>query len=333
MPQSLGQSRVVDPILTSIAFGIKIPGYVGGLAFPPVMVPKRKAKVISFGTKEQKYLYATRRAPGGNVTRISTGYGDTEISLYQDAIEAELPVEVNEESEGVVDMQRRSAQVAKQALCHRLEFDQLSLLGNFNGYPVTNRVFLTGTSQFSDVNSPIEALFDAAKDAIVTGIGQLPNTIIYGGMRAYNALKRHPYFKNQFQRAGTRTITAQLIAEALDLPTYGISLATTIDPINPTAPEVPMFNNKIWIGYVPNKPDVPLLSGLNPSLDSDRAMPSFGYTYLRGQGAVGDSQTGILMETPYYGNNERTWYFPAVADRAPIVTGMAAGYLFDNVSA
>lgn len=333
MPQqSLGQSRVVDPILTSMAFGIKIPGYVGGLAFPPVLVDKRAVNIISFGTKEEKFLYATRRAPGSATMRISTGYGDAKVQLYQDAIEAELPVEVGEEAEGIVDMKARSAYLVKQRLCHRLEFDQLSLLGNFAGYPTTNRLLLTGTNQFSDANSPIEALFDAAKDAIITGIGQLPNTIIFGGMRAYNAVKRHPRIRDQFHRSESTTITAGLIAQALDIPNYGLSLATWIDPAIPNAPERLMFDNKIWIGYVPNQGDVPLVSGMNPSINANNAMPSFGYTYLRKQAQMGGMDTGLVLEAPYYGNNERTWYFPGNADRLPAITGLSAGYLFDNVS-
>lgn len=331
--QSLGQSRVVDPILTTMAFGIKIPGYVGHLAFPPVLVNKRATNIISFGTKEEKFLYPTRRTPGSSTMRISTGYGDTKVELYQDAIEAELPVEIGEEAEGVVDMKARSAYLVKQKLIHRLEFDQLSLLGNFAGYPVTNRLALAGANQFSDPNSPIETLFDAAKDAVITAIGQLPNTIIFGGMKAYNAVKRHPRVRDQFHRSESTTITAQLIAKAFDFRSYGLSLATWIDPTNPTAPENLMFNNKIWIGYVPDQGDLPLVSGMNPSINANNAMPSFGYTYLRKQAQIGGVDTGLVLEAPYYGNNERTWYFPAYADRLPAITGMGAGYLFDNVSA
>ena len=342
--QSLSQSRVIDPILTTMAIGIKIPQYIGGLAFPPVFCPKRAATILSFGTKEEKFLYATRRARGANTMRISTGYGDTKVELYQDAIESELPYETLEESDGIVALQQRSVYLVKQKLCHRLEFDQLALLGNFAGYPTTNRLLLTGTNQFSDVNSPIEQLFDNAKDAIVRGIGMLPNTIIFGGLKAYNAVKRHPFFKNQFQRAGTRTITAGLIAEALDIPRYGISLATWIDPVNPLV-ETAMFDNKIWIGYVPGAGDVALtseanagsninlLSGVNPSINANNATPSFGYTYLRTQAQAGGQDTGLAMYAPYEGKNERTWYFQGVADRLPAVTGLAAGYLFDNVSA
>jgi hypothetical protein len=152
-------------------------------------------------------------------------------------------------------------------------------------------------------------------------------------MRAYNAVKRHPRIRDQFHRSESTTITAGLIAQALDLPNYGLALATWIDPANPAAAETPMFNNKIWIGYVPGNGEVPLVSGMNPSMNANNAMPSFGYTYLRRQAQAGGMDTGLVLEQPYYGNNERTWYFPGHANRLPAITGLAAGYLFDNVSA
>lgn len=333
MPQqSLGQSRVVDPLLTTMAYGIEVLDYVGHLAFPPVFIPKRKTKIISFGTKKGKYLYATRRAPGANTNRISTGFGDTEVTLYQDAIEAELPVENAEESAGVFDMQQDSAMTAKEALCLRLEFDQMTLLGSLASYPATNRVLLTGANQFSDPTSNVELFIDNAKTAIVAGCAKLPNTMIIGGLKAYNALKRHPRVRDQYHRSTADTITMAMVAAAFDCPNWGISLATWIDPANPGV-ETPMFDNKIWFGYVPGQGDLPLVSGMNPGLKSDRRKASFGYTYIKEAAGIGDTKTGIIMTAPYYGDNNRTWYFPAIADRLPVITGISAGYLIDNVSA
>jgi hypothetical protein len=49
-------------------------------------------------------------------------------------------------------------------------------------------------------------------------------------------------------------------------------------------------------------------------------------------GQVAGMETGLMMDMPYYGNNNRTWYFPGCIDRLPTVTGMAAGYLITNVT-
>lgn len=339
---SLSQARVIDPILTTMAIGVRTQQYIMSLAFPSIYCPKRAARIINYNTKESKYLYATRRAPGGNIARVSVGYGDSKVELYQDAIEAELPQETLEESDGIVDLQLRSVAKVKEVLAHRLEADQSLLLGDFNSYPVTNRLLLSGSNQFSDPTSPIEYLFDVAKDSILKGCNELPNTIIFGGLRAYNAVKRHPYFKNQFNRSDKVNITANLIAGALEMQKWGISTATSIDPAFPSI-ETPMFDNKIWIGYVPTNGEAPLmtaansngtsLSSFNPLSGASNSQASFGYTYLRLQNQSGGQDTGLAMSAPYYIENQRTWFFQGVADRLAVTTGLSAGYLFDNVSA
>ncbi len=333
--QPLSDMRVVDPILTSLAYGFDIVGYVGGLAFPPVFVPKRAANIISFGTKEQKFLYPTRRAPGANILRTGMDFGSEKIKLYQDAIETELPIEYQEEADNIVDLSERGVMLTKQRLCHRLEYDQCQLLSTFANYPTTNRLALSGANQLSNPSSDIEGLFDVAKQAIVAGIGRTPNTIIYGGLNAYNAVKRHPNTKNQYRYVNSDTVTTDMVSMVYDFKVAGISVATWIDPSSPTV-EVPMMDNCIWMGYVPTAPDTTVVryrSGLDPVLNANRAQPSFGYTYIHGAADMGNGvQTGLIMEPPYYERNNRTWYFPGVVDRLPILTGMSAGYLFTNVS-
>ena len=338
---SLSQARVVDPILTTMAIGIPVQEYVMSLAFPTILCPKRSVHIISYGTKQGKYLYTTRRAPGANIQRVSIGYGDQKVELYQDAIESELPYEYLEESEGIVDLQLRSVGQVKQILAHRLENDQAALLGDFTNYSVSNRLALSGGNKLSDPSSPIEELFDTAKDAVLKGCNKLPNTMIFGGMKAYNAVKRHPYFKNQFNRSGNQTMTAALISSALDIRKYGIATATAIDPARPDVERL-MFDNKIWIGYVPgngeanlatdSNTNVGLISSFNVISGASNTQASFGYTYLRTQTQVGSQDTGLGVMPPYEGKNERTWYIQGVADRLPAITGLDAGYLFDNVA-
>jgi hypothetical protein len=102
---SLQQARVNSPILTTMAYGIPIQGLIGTKIMPIVPVPKRACKVIQFGKSREKYLYTTRRAPGDDITQIQSAYGDVDITLYQDALSYKLPIELDEEAEGIVDLQ------------------------------------------------------------------------------------------------------------------------------------------------------------------------------------------------------------------------------------
>jgi hypothetical protein len=333
---SLQQARVVDPLLTSMAYGIPIQGFIGHKILPFVPVPKRKTKVVVFGTNREKYLYATRRAPGANVTRIQTGYGDTDIELYQDALEAEVPIEIDEESEGIVDMQVDALTTVKTGLCNRLEFDIFSLINNFAAYPTTNRNALLAATQFSNAAVNPIAAFDIANQAILAGISRLPNTIVYGGLKAFNAVKENPRVRDQIKYTDPKSISIQTLGGILGYPTSLLSLATYVNPSVPGT-QVPFFDNSIWIGYVPGNGESvnphEISSTLIPETGANKRRPAYGYTYVRMAGQVGGHETGLIMDKPYYGNNNLAWYFPGRVDRVPVITGMAAGYLFTNVSA
>lgn len=334
---SLDQARINSPILTSMAYGIPIQGLVGKLIMPPVPVPKRKCKVIVFGANREKYLYTTRRAPGDNVLRVGTGYGDTEIELFQDALEGEIPVELDEEAEGIVDLQMDAVTIVKTGLAMRLEADIFNLVNNFAAYPATNRFALTAGTQFSNAAVNPIAAFDIANQAVLAGINRMPNTIIYGGLKAFNAVKENPRIRDQIKYVNGSTINVTMLNGILGYPTGAISLASYVLPSNP-AVSVPFFDNSIWVGYVPGN-DIStnptnVETTLIPDTAANKRMPAYGYVYTRMAAQVGPgADTGLVMQQPYYGNNNRTWYFPGVVDRVPVVTGMAAGYLFTNVSA
>jgi hypothetical protein len=334
---SLQQARVNSPILTSMAYGIPIQGFVGTSIMPMVPVLKRATKIITFANNQQKYLYATRRAPGDNITRIQTSYGDTEVSLYQDALEGELPIEIDEESEGIVDLQTEAISNVKIGLATRLEADIFSLVNNFAGYPVANRTALTALTQFSvGTVNPILA-FDIANQAVLAGISRLPNTIIYGGLKAFNAVKNNPFIRDQVKYTTSTTPNLNTLNGILGYPTGKIATATYVNPLDPTT-QIPFFDNSIWVGYVPGNGEMTTnpydtSSTLQVLSGANKRVPSWGYTYTRMAAKVADRETGLVMDMPYYGENNRTWYFPGVIDRLPVVTGMAAGYLITNVAA
>lgn len=344
MPQgmTLSQLRVIDPILSTMSIGVETQEYVMSLIFPSIFCPKRAVTIIQYGQKESKYLYTTRRAPGSSIERVTIGYGNTKQSLVQDAIEAAITYEELEESDNIVDLQIMAVAKVKRILAHRLEYDQSRLAGDFSLYKTTNRLALSGSSQFSDPTSPIENLFDAAKNAVLRGCNRIPNTMIFGSFDVYNAVKRHPYFKNQFNRSNDTNITAALIASSLDVQKYGISTATWIDPANPTV-ETPMMGNKIWIGYVPGNGDAALqsntnsqgggLSAFNPIQGASNTKASFGYTYLREQAQSDGQGLGVGIMPVYEDKNARTWYIQGITDRIPALTGLDCGYLFDNAIA
>jgi hypothetical protein len=326
MPQaSLDSMRIVNPILTNVAHGVRQHGFVGQLAFPPTFVDKRKGKIIRFN-EDEFYLHEMRRAPGSKILSVSGGYGSDDYELYQDAIEEVLPYEHLEESSGLpFSEQSRRVKMAMRRVGLRLEYDQLSLLGNLAQYPAANRLILAGSSQFSDPTSNIEGTFDTAIEAVENACGALPNTIIFGGRKVFNASKRHPRIRDQYKYVSEKSIDIDMVLKVLGFSRGAIALAKYKDPLNPALGKQPILSNKIWIGYVPDEAAANLYNNTQPSASSDLDQPSFGYTYtLKG---------GVVAKSPRWSEEDLSWHFPVLADRAPVLTGLGAGFLMDNVTA
>jgi hypothetical protein len=333
---SLQQARVNSPILTTMAYGIPIQGLIGTKIMPIVPIPKRACKVIQFNKNREKYLYVTRRAPGDDILQIQSAYGDVDISLYQDALGSKLPIELDEEAEGIVDLQIDQLTTIKAGLAMRLEADIFTLVNNFAGYAATNRVALTAGTQFSNAAvNPILAT-DIATQAILKGISRLPNTIVFGGLKAFNAFKENPFIKDRIKYDSKDPITLQAVGAMLGCPTALISLAEYVNPLDPTT-SIPFFDNSIWMGYVPgngtNTLPVNVETTLIAETGANKRVPSWGYSYMRIAGQVDGNDTGLMMEKAEYTTKNRSWNFYGYVDRSPVVTGMDGGYLMINVSA
>lgn len=307
---SLKQVRVVDPILTSIVTGYNQPDFVGDFLFPEVEVTARTGAIIEFG-KEDFALFDTRRAPGARTKRRSIQYSSKQYSLYQDAIEGELPIEHVEEADGSVglNLQRETAESAMYSIKLRLEYDQAKLATDPTKYDAQHKVTLSGASKFSDPGSSPKTLANAWREAIRATTGVYPNSAIIGAA-AFNALDRNPEIRDQFKYTSDNSLTEEMLARYFNL-SRGVKVGTAVTMDEATGSLTDVWGNNMVLAYVPRTV-------------TSRRMPSYGYTYrLRGY---------PVAERPYYDENHRTWYFPAIAERAPQMTSMAAGFLAMDVA-
>jgi hypothetical protein len=320
---SLGQQRIVDKVLTRIAYGFRQPSFVGDLIFPLAPVTKREGVIIVFGDEEM-FLHEMSRLPGGNIQELTSEYGSGRYKLKQDAIAEKLPIEnIEEASDLPIDLTKRATMMVMRRLALRLEVDRMAIAGNPLNYSTTNRLTLAGASQWSDPTSNPEAVIDTAVEAIQDGCGMAPNVGVIS-LRAFNALKRHPLVRDKYKYTDPKSITKQMVAAAFNLSRLEISMAKYKLPSNP-AVRVPVFTNSFWMGYVASEPDSPLNYDPQPSANSSIDTPSFGYTY--------NLEKYPIIEQPWYDRTCNSWKVPGIADRQPVIAWRDAGYLFNNVAA
>lgn len=309
MTMTPAQARVVDPVLTTHAQGYRHPDHVGSLLFPLVDVMQRGGNILEFG-KESFKRYNVRRAPGADAKRITFGYEGKPFRLVQDSVDVPVPREAVDDAMTVpgVDLLLRASTVAMRVMTLPLECEQAALATDPASYDSDHRLDLAGGDEWSEPEIDPVAAIDAAREAIRATTGIYPNVMVIGAT-AWPALKNNPKIVDRVKYTSRDSLTAEIVANVLGFERLGIGKAVTADAAGAFAD---VWGNVAVIAYAPQGP-------------SAIEEPSFGYTYrLRGH---------PFVDKAWFDNSARSWVISANYERLPVMTGITAGFLFENVKA
>lgn len=296
--------RVVDPVLSNHAAGYRHPDRVGGLLMPSVPVTVGGGKRIEFG-KESFKRYNARRAPGAMTQRISFGYRGAPYELLQDALDCAIPREhVRDAEVPGVDMGMKAVETVMGALTLALECEQAELATDAANYAESNKIVLADGTKWSHADGDPVATIDAGKDVIGGATGMKPNTLVLSP-DAWRAAKNNPSVTKWFTNGGG-PVTLARFAELVEIPRVVVGEAVIAND-DDTFSRV--WNNVAVLAYAAAAP-----TGMEE--------PSFAYTYtMTGHPAV---------EEVWYDGNSKSWVYGVVYERAPVLTGISAGYLIQT---
>ncbi|MFS2004614.1 hypothetical protein ACEN9F_13410 [Duganella sp. CT11-25] len=306
------QARVIDPVLTSAAQGYTNNEFVGGALFPLVPVAQRGGKIVQFG-KEDFMLYATGRSPGQNTKRVQFGYLGASYTLESHSLEGVLPIETMQEASAVpgIDMGVTTVNKTQNIIALRLEKQRADVARDASKYSASNKVTLSGTSQWSDfsgVSDPV-ANMETGKEAVRKKIGKRPNVAVIGAA-VLAMLKQHPKIIERTKYTGRDVPTLELLAQFFGLAAVLVGDAVYADDAGNFSD---VWGKDVVLAYV----EIGTLA--------EQGKPSYGYTYqLDGY---------PLVEEPYYDRNTKSWIYPVTDEVAPVVAGADAGYLITNAVA
>ena len=299
--------RVINPILTTYVQGYRNGSLIGDALFPRVPVEISGGQILEFG-KEAFKLYSTNRAPGGSTKRISFGYLGKPFALKSKSLEAVVPREHLRDASVVpgIDLAQRANRLVMNALLLELEYDQATLATTAANYDASHKITLAGVTKWSDAAADPIAQVETAAEAIRTSTGIRPNTLVLSAQAA-SAARTNTKIRQQFQYTNADSITNDMLARAFNIKTLAIGDAVTSDDAGVVSD---VWGNNAVLAYVPES-----ASGLEE--------PSFGYTYtMNGH---------PLVEEPYYDNNAKSWIYGVSFERAPVLSGITSGYLFQAV--
>lgn len=317
MPQlTPGQARVINPVLTNIAQGLKQSDFVGSALFPVVPVSLRAGTILTFGREDFMQYGNLARAPGEATRRVGFGYSSGTFALVDYSVEGMLPIEIQQESISnangfSVDAAAMAIAKANRVLSLRTELAQATLATTLANYPAGNRITLSGTSQWSDyVNSNPVTAIETAKETVRAAIGLRPNTIVMGPW-VYARLRAHPIVVDRVKYTGRDVATPELLAML-----FGVDRVLVGDAV--WSNDAGTALNDAW-----GKHCVVAYTASDSTMGY--GAPTFGYTYnLNGY---------PLVEDPYWEANMKSWMFPVTRSEAPVIAGSSAGYFIQNAVA
>lgn len=304
-PMNNAQVRVVDPILTTVAQGYRHPGHVGAALFPRVPVAVAGGRILTFG-KESFQQYNLRRAPGAATKRITFGYAGLPYALVQDSLEVPVPREhVREASVPGINLGTRATNFGMNVASLALEREQAALALNAALYDNDHKVALTSADKWSHADGKPSVDIEAGKEAIRASTGLYPNVLVLSPV-AFSAAKHNPSVVERFKYVSKDSITAEMLAALWEIERVEVGKAITADEDGAFSD---VWGNNAVLAYVPSVPTA-------------MEEPSYGYTYAM--------EGHPLVEQPYYDNNAKSWMYGVTYERAPVMAGMAAGYLIQN---
>ncbi|CAB3834509.1 hypothetical protein LMG26858_00866 [Achromobacter anxifer] len=305
------QARVVDPILSTHALGYRQVGLIGRRLFPIAPVGTYGGQVIEFG-KEAFRLLNTKRAPGSATRRVDFGYAGKPYVIIPSGLEAKVPRELMRDATQVpgIDLATRAVNLVLRvtSLSHEAECAQIAL--NAANYDNDHKVKLAGADRWTSPDSDPTGDVETAKEAIADSIGLEPNRLMIS-RKALAAVKAHPKIIERFKYTSAQAITIQMLQQLWDIEEIVVGNARAVTGASDAFTDV--WRTAVWLGYV---------SG-NEVANAEE--PSFGYTYqIEGHPAV---------EAPYWDDNAKSWIYGVSDDNAPVLSGMAAGYLIEDAGA
>jgi len=250
---------------------------------------------------------------------MQMGYLGRPFALLQDSLEALVPREYLRDASIVpgIDLATRAVMLTMRSLQLQLEVDQAALALDTTKYATGSYANVTGanqwdnkTGQVSNAN-PLEQI-DAGREKIRSLTGIYPNVLVLSA-KAFNAAKNNTNVIARLQynanvSPDATTITPQMLAGLFNVEKVVVGRAIYFNDSGASSTDI--WGSDALLAYVPQQ-----------SLGIEE--PSFGYTYTM--------QGNPMVEQPYFDNNSKSWVYGVNYERAPVLSGIASGYLMKTV--
>jgi len=212
----------LDPVLTNFAVGYRRQDLIFRLVAPVLDPLTESGKIFSFGKGGFK-IHDSKRALRTKIkvkptdALTTTSFRCEEESLKEYLDDEELKAAETYGHAQILKLEQRLVNALQSSLEIGIEKAVADYLFGASYYASGNKLTLSGTDQWTDTaNSDPVGQLDTGKAAARADMGVEPNTLVLG-YTSFNSLKRHPQIIEKIKYSMKAVITADLLAELLDL--------------------------------------------------------------------------------------------------------------------
>ena len=314
--QPAQQDVHIDAMLTnlSIAYMQSQDLFISNKVFPIVNVDKQSDKYWVFPKNDWLRDEAEKRADstesaGGGYTLSSDSYFCDVWAFHKD-----LGAQTRANQDAALNLERGAVQFVTQRLLMRQEVQWISDFFTTNVWGTD----ATPSNLWSNyaTSDPIEDV-EAAKEAILSVTGYMPNTMVMG-YQVFRKLKNHPDIVDRMKYTTNQNITADIVARMLEIDNLYISRsirATNLE--NETAAYGFNFGKHALLCYTAPSPGI--------------MQPSAGYTFAW-TGVSGGLGTSVGVDSFDIRAKKTVRYEGEIAFSNKVV-GRDLGYFFNGAVA
>lgn len=254
--------KVVDAVLSNLALGYKNPNLINEQLMPIVPVNGESVKVPVFGATAYRIHETSRAIRGATNVMSPDAFEMIDITLKEHDLG--YPIDYREKDESYFSLTSMGTFHATLGVQLKREKAVADLAQDPNNYANSNKIALSGSSQFTDQTSDVLGIFDDAKQAIEDGTAADANTLVLDSV-TYRALRRHKQLLDKL-RVKDGMIRHQDLAEILEIEKIIVGKSIYSDA---NKQRHKFWNNSAILAYVPEA---------QANVDRNKYEPSFGYT-------------------------------------------------------
>ncbi len=257
--------KMIDVVLSQLALGHKNSALVGEHLMPIISVPKESVSVPVFGESAYQ-LHDTGRAIRG-ATNVMSPDEFTLLPVTLKEHDLGYPIDYRENDESYFNLQSIATNHATLGVQLKREKAIADMAQNPDNYSASNKIALSGSSQFTDPNSDVLGIFTDGKQAVQDATGADVNVTVLDNL-SYTALRHHPQLLGML-RIKNGILRHEDLVDILEIEKIIVGKAVYSDATKQ--------RNKFWqksavLGYVPNK---------KADVDHNKYEPSYGYTFRK----------------------------------------------------